>query len=142
MEGQIKIKVLICDDFPPILDVIHQMLKRTPSIEVVGTAEDGIQAVKKTMDLNPDVVLMDFQMPGLNGVDATRLIKMARKDTKVLLLTAESREEVLIPCLQAGASDCLSKPFSPHDLIRTIVSMQRGKRLAKPEGPASMAATA
>src|SRR5437867_4463492 len=125
MEGQTKIRVLVCDDLPLFLDMIGQFLEDEPSIEVVGRAEDGIQAVAKTFDLDPDVVLMDLQMPRLNGVEATRIIKEGRKDTKVLMLTAESGREVVVGCMDAGASGYLARGISPRDLIRAIEVVYR-----------------
>ena len=126
MEEQTKIRVLVCDDIPLILDMIGRFLEEEPSIEVVGRAEDGVQAVAKTFDLDPDVVLMDIQMPRLNGVEATRIIKEARKNTKVLMLTAETGREVLGRCMDAGASGYLVKGVSPRDLIRAIEVVYRG----------------
>ena len=126
MAEQMKIRVLVCDDFPLILDMIGRFLEDEPSIEVVGKAEDGVQAVAKTLDLDPDVVLMDVQMPRLNGVEATRIITEARKNTKVLMLTAETGREVLVRCMDAGASGYLAKGISPRDLIRAIEVVYRG----------------
>jgi two-component system, NarL family, nitrate/nitrite response regulator NarL len=126
MERQTKIRVLICDDFPLILEMIRRFLEDEPSIEVVGMAEDGVQAVAKALDLDPDVVLMDIQMPRLNGVEATRLINEARKNTKVLILTAETEREVLVRCMDAGASGYLAKGASPHELIQAIEVVHRG----------------
>jgi len=126
MAGQTKIRVLVCDDFPIIRDMIGRFLEDEPSIEVVGRAEDGVDAVAKTFDLDPDVVLMDIQMPRLNGVEATRIIKEARRNTKVLMLTAETGKELLVRCMDAGASGYLVKGISPRDLIRAIEVVYRG----------------
>ncbi|GLY42891.1 DNA-binding response regulator [Amycolatopsis sp. NBRC 101858] len=100
--------------------------------EIVGEAEDGAQAVDLARSLSPDVVLMDVQMPGLDGLDATQQIT-ATSDCLVLVLTTFNREDYLFQALQAGASGFLLKNAAPEDLISAVRVVARGDALLAPE---------
>ena len=86
-----KIRILISDDHPVVLAGIKDMLSAEPSFEVVGEARDGGEAVEQARRLGPDVVLMDLQMPKMDGVAATAKIREARPETSVLILTTDLR---------------------------------------------------
>src|SRR6202034_1742132 len=97
-----------------------------PSMEIVGEAEDGREAVSKAQQLRPDVVLMDISMPNLNGFDATARILRANPRIRVLILTMYEEEEVITRCLTAGASGYVLKDAPREDLIHAIGTVNRG----------------
>ncbi|MFG1607850.1 response regulator [Actinoplanes sp. NPDC049265] len=126
------IKILLADDQKLIRGGIRMMLQSQDDFEVVGEAENGAQAVEMVLTLQPDVVLMDVQMPGLDGLEATRQI-VAERDCVVLILTTFNREDYLFRALQAGASGFLLKNAAPEELIGAVRVVARGDALLAPE---------
>ena len=124
MKGHIKI--LLCDDHTLFREGIKAILKDEHSIEIVGEAEDGRQAVAKALELHPDVVLMDIAMPDLSGFDATRRILRANPKAKVLILTMYEEEEVINRCLAAGAAGYVLKDAPRAHLIHAIGVVNNG----------------
>jgi DNA-binding NarL/FixJ family response regulator len=102
------------------------LLERSPGVEVVGEAVNGRQAVHKAMVLHPDVVLMDLHMPDLNGIEATRRIKLADESIKVLILTIYPQRELVDRCKDAGASGYILKDMMSTLLIKAIRVLDRG----------------
>lgn len=129
-----KIRVLICDDHTLFREGIKAILSAERSIEVVGEASDGPQAVEKALRLEPDVALLDVGMPTLNGVEATRRIKRKKKQVKILILTMYQEEELVSRCLEAGASGYVLKEAPPDQLLFAIESVNRGEKYLGP-GP-------
>lgn len=118
------ISVLIADDQALIRIGFKMLLDATPDLRVVGEAEDGIQAVRQTSRLKPDVVLMDVRMPGLDGIEATRRI-VGEGDARVLILTTFDLDEYAFEGLRAGASGFLLKdtlPAALYDAIRAVAA--------------------
>ena len=120
------IKVLLCDDHTLFREGIKAILKDEHSIEIVGEAEDGRQAVAKALELHPDVVLMDIAMPDLSGFDATRRILHANPKAKVIVLTMYEEEEVINRCLAAGAAGYVLKDAPRTHLIHAIDVVNKG----------------
>ena len=104
-----------------------RLLSETDGIEVVGEAENGLEAVQKVQQLKPDIVLMDIGMPVMNGMDATRQIRQRTKDVKVLMLTVHDNEEYLFQAFQAGASGYLLKSAAGSELMTAIDVVSRGE---------------
>lgn len=127
-----KIRVLICDDHTLFREGIKAILRDEPSIEIVGEADNGRQAVEKATHLYPDVVLMDIAMPDLSGFEATRRIKQAEKSIKVLILTMYDEEELIARCLDAGASGYILKDAPAAQLIYAIDTVHRGGKYLSP----------
>jgi two-component system response regulator NreC len=121
-----RIKVLLCDDHTLFREGIKAILKDEPSIEIVGEAADGRQAVAKALQLHPDVVLMDIAMPDLSGFDATRRILQGNAKAKVIILTMYEEEEVINRCLGAGASGYVLKDAPRAHLIHAIDVVNKG----------------
>ena len=121
-----RIKVLLCDDHTLFREGIKAILKDEASIEIVGEAADGRQAVAKALQLRPDVVLMDIAMPDLSGFDATRRILQANAKAKVLILTMYEEEEVINRCLTAGAVGYVLKDAARAHLIHAIDVVHNG----------------
>ena len=121
-----KTSVLLCDDHTLFREGIKAILRDEPSIEIVGEADNGRQAVSRAKELHPDVVLMDISMPDLNGFEATARILRANPKIKVLILTMYEEEEVITRCLTAGAAGYVLKDAPRGDLIHSIDVVRRG----------------
>jgi len=121
-----KIKVLLADDHAILRAGLNMLLNAESDMEVVGEAEDGLAAIQKVEELNPDVVLMDITMPGLNGLRATKEIIQAHPDVKVLVLTVHDDEGYLRQFLRAGASGYVVKKAVDTELTAAIRAVYRG----------------
>jgi DNA-binding NarL/FixJ family response regulator len=126
------IRVLLCDDHTLFREGIKAILKDEPSIEIVGEAADGRQAVALALELHPDVVLMDIAMPEMSGFDATRRIVQSSAKSKVLILTMYEEEEVINRCLSAGASGYVLKDAPRAYLIHAIDVVNKGGQYMSP----------
>ena len=121
-----RIKVLLCDDHTLFREGIKAIIRDEPSIEIVGEAEDGREAVNQAHELRPDVVLMDIAMPDLSGFEATKRIVQANPKIKVIILTMYEEEEVINRCLGAGASGYVLKDAPRAHLIHAIDVVNKG----------------
>ncbi|MBI9043675.1 MAG: response regulator transcription factor [Anaerolineaceae bacterium] len=115
-----EIKVLIADDQRLVRDGISSLLDIQPDIHVVSTAINGKDAIHKANKLKPDVILMDVQMPELDGISAVRKIKNKQTDCQILMLTTFDDEEYIIKSLVAGASGYLLKDIPASDLAQAV----------------------
>ncbi|GAA2464836.1 response regulator [Agromyces soli] len=128
------IRVLVVDDQSLVRAGFRTILDSEPGIEVVGEAEDGELAVARTLELAPDVVCMDVQMPNVDGLEATRrLTADPRVEAAVLVLTTFDREDYLFAALEAGASGFLLKNSSPERLIDAVQVLAGGEALLAPD---------
>ncbi len=126
-------RVLIVDDHPLFRAGVRQRLGEMSAVlEVIGEAGDGREAVDIVGRSDPDVVLMDLAMPGLNGIEATRLIKSGHPRTAVLILTAYDDDEYVAAILAAGAAGYLLKTVQVDDLARGIVDVFNGEEVLDP----------
>ncbi len=127
-----KIKVLLAEDHTIVRKGLRALLDKEIGIEVIGEAEDGREAIRKAEELQPDVVVMDIAMPGLNGLEATRRIKKSFPEMKILMLTMHVNEEYVLQTLRYGASGYLVKKAAPSDLISAIQAIYRGESFLSP----------
>jgi DNA-binding NarL/FixJ family response regulator len=128
-----SIKVLLVDDQAMVRAGIHMILEAENDIRVVGEAEDGAKAVASAHKLKPDVVLMDIQMPLLNGLEATRqIIQTAGNTCRILILTTFERDDYVFEALRAGASGFILKNAPPEDLIAAVHVVAEGNALLAP----------
>ena len=116
-------KVMLVDDHPLFMEGLQYVLK-THGIEVAGTAKTGQEALLKARVLNPDIIIMDIQMPGLSGLDALRLIKAEMPQIKVVMLTISEDDEDLFQAVKFGASGYLLKNTNANELINTISALE------------------
>ncbi|MGI8808456.1 MAG: response regulator [Acidimicrobiales bacterium] len=123
--GPPALRVLIADDHPVFRDGLRLVLQSATGVELVGEATTGSEAVRAAAELEPDVVVMDLQMPGISGIEATRQILAARPDTAVVVLTMLDEDESIMSALQAGARGYLLKESSPDDIVRAVLSVAR-----------------
>lgn len=122
-----KIRVLLADDHAILRSGVRLLLEAEPNIEVVGEALDGNQALALVEQLNPDVVLMDIAMPGMDGLEATRRLKAQWPEVAVLVLTMHRSEEYFFEMLKLGASGYLLKGAQPEELINAVQTVARGE---------------
>jgi NarL family two-component system response regulator LiaR len=130
--GDRPIRVLLVDDHAVVRKGLRALLDRESSFEVTGEAEDGEQAVRAADRLRPDVILMDLEMPGIGGIEATRRISETHPDTKVVVLTSHASEEDVFPALKAGALGYLLKHAAPEDVLQAIRQAYRGETVLHP----------
>lgn len=126
------IRVLICDDQPVVCEGLRAILGTAASIEVVGVAHDGQQAVAEAGRLYPDLVLMDLSMPGHNGIAATRTIRTQFPSVRVLVLTTFEADEWLFDAIRAGAAGYLLKGSTRDELVSAIEGTVQGKTFVDP----------
>jgi DNA-binding NarL/FixJ family response regulator len=126
------IRTLLAEDHALVRDGLARLLAGTEDIEVVGAAADGAEAVDLAISLEPDVVLMDLSMPGMDGIEATRLIAEAL-DAQVVVLTSFSDRDRILQALDAGAIGYLLKDAEPDELIRGIRAAARGESPLAPK---------
>jgi DNA-binding NarL/FixJ family response regulator len=119
-------RVLLVDDHALFLDGLKNLLALN-GVQVVGTARNGLEAFEKTLQLRPDIVLMDIRMPGCDGITATRLIKAERPEVKVVMLTTSSEEPDLLEAVKSGASGYLLKSLEAGPFLSYLQAVERGE---------------
>lgn len=127
------VRVLIVDDHRIVLEGLAALLDSVDGIEVVGEATSGEQAVALAGTANPDVVLMDVDMPGIGGVEATRRIRATHPGVAILMLTMYGEDQFVFAALRAGARGYLLKGAQQDDVIRTIGAVARGDAVFGPD---------
>ena len=127
-----RIKVLLAEDHVVVRESIRQSLENESNIDVVGEANNGLEAVEMTRRLNPDVILMDISMPELNGIEATKEIKAFKAGIKILILTAYDYEQYIFSLLEAGAAGYLLKDVSSRELVTAINTVNKGDVVLHP----------
>ncbi len=126
-------RILLVDDHPLVRRALRDILDKEPDFTVVGEAADGRQAIQMTQEHQPDIVIMDISMPVLNGVEATKQIKVSSPLTSVLILTVHTDLETIFSILQAGASGYLVKSIFGPEVIHTIRAVMDGDMVLSPE---------
>jgi DNA-binding NarL/FixJ family response regulator len=124
--------ILLVDDQPMLRMGYRMVLDAQPDLRVVGEAQDGLQAVERTATLEPDVVLMDVRMPGLDGVQATERIVATGSPSRIIILTTFDLDEYAYGALRAGASGFLLKDAPPQDLLSAIRAVATGDAVVAP----------
>ena len=126
------IRVLIADDHKVVADGISLLLKAHSDIEVVDQVRSGREAVRRTVESHPDVVLMDSDMPDMNGIEATRLIRERCPDARVLMLSVHADPLHIVRALRAGACGYVPKSSAGSDVVAAIRAVHAGKRYLHP----------
>ena len=121
------IKLLLVDDHAVVRSGLRMLLEAHTDLLIVGEAENGRQALEKVKTLQPDVILMDVQMPDMNGIEATQQIKALRPHSNILALTMYEDDEYFFAMLKAGASGYVPKRAAPDELISAIRTVSRGE---------------
>lgn len=132
MNGQ-SIQVMIVDDHTMVRKGLKILLEEVEGIDVIGEAPNGMKALELVEPLNPDVILMDLSMPGMDGIDVIRNIIAIRPDQRIIVLTAHLEDERFIQAIQAGAQGCLGKNIYPEELIQSIQNVHAGRPSLDPK---------
>jgi DNA-binding NarL/FixJ family response regulator len=122
-----EIRVLLADDHAVVRSGLRMLLESQDDITIVGEAQNGRQAVERVQTLRPDVVLMDIEMPDMNGIEATKAIKTAVPGTAVLALTMYEDDQYFFEMLHAGAAGYIPKRAAPDELVSAIRAAGRGE---------------
>ncbi len=133
-----KIKILIVDDHAILRDGVRALLGLDENLEIVGEACEGKDAVEKTDNLSPDVVVMDIGMPGMDGLEATRRITKNHPNSKVLVLTQHDNKEYVLSTVKSGAAGYIPKRALGSDLVNAIYAVHRGDSFLYPSAAAAL----
>ncbi len=128
-----KISVLIVDDHGMVRQGLRTYLELLDDINIVGEAENGIEAVEQVRQHQPDIVLMDLVMPEMNGIEATRQVLAISTETKVIVLTSFSEDDLVFPAIEAGATGYLLKDVDPAALHQAIRAVHEGEVQLHPD---------
>jgi DNA-binding NarL/FixJ family response regulator len=120
------VTVLIADDHPVFRDGLASLLATQPAVQVVGTAADGAEAVRRAVELAPDVVVMDLQMPELNGIEATRQLAAEAPKCRVLVFTMGEEDGTVLAAMRAGARGYLVKGAGQEEVAKAIATVHAG----------------
>lgn len=126
------IRILIADDHPIVRDGLVAALEAEPDLVVVGEAGTGDEAVSRALALRPDVILMDLEMPGLDGVEAIRALRANNPDARVIVFTAFDTDERILSAVRAGAQGYLLKGVSREEIARAVRVVHGGGSLLQP----------
>ena len=127
-----KTRVLVCDDHELFRDGVKAILRDEPSIEVTGEARDGREAVDLALRLKPDVVLMDLEMPALNGIEVTRRIHQAEPRVRVLMLTMYGEEDMFNAAMDLGVKAYVVKESAADDILAALERVYQGETFISP----------
>ncbi len=127
-----KIKIVIVDDHPLVREGVRKILELEPNFQVVAEAEDGQKAIAMSRRHLPDVVLIDINLPVLNGIEATKIIRRELPQTYVLALTIHNEEEYIIELLRSGASGYVLKDVQAEDLVKAVYQVAQGYQIIHP----------
>lgn len=120
--------VLLVEDFGPFRAYVSTLLREKPGFQVVSEASDGLEAVRRARELNPDLILMDIGLPGLNGIEAARQIRELALRSRIVFLTQEGTTEVVEEALSSGALGYVHKPRAGSDLFPAVAAVLEGKQ--------------
>jgi len=121
------VRVLVVEDFTPFRQFVLSTLAKMRDLEVVGEASDGLEAVQKAVELQPDLILLDIGLPSLNGIGAARQIRKLVAESKIIFLTQESSADVAQEALQLGAAGYVVKSKAGSELLIAVEAVLLGK---------------
>jgi DNA-binding NarL/FixJ family response regulator len=127
------IRILICDDHEVVRKGLALVLRQEPDIEIVGEAQDGDEALAKASNLQPDLVLLDWKMPGMDGITTARAIRQGTPKIRILMLSGAPIEDSVLDSLDAGVDGFVHKAISPSNLALAIRVVAGGQSYLDPE---------
>jgi two-component system, NarL family, nitrate/nitrite response regulator NarL len=127
IEG-LQVRILVVEDNKAFLDFVTSVLLQEPNLQVVGEVQDGLEAVQRAQRLQPDIVLLDIGLPGLNGIESARLIHKHVPHSKIVFLSQESSPEVVAEAFSLGARAYVSKAHACNDLPLALKEVLEGRK--------------
>jgi DNA-binding NarL/FixJ family response regulator len=121
------IQIVLADDHPLVRRGIRNLIRNAPDIEVIGEASNGPEALRMVEELTPDVLLLDMEMPGLNGVEVTRRLRVIKPSVRILVLSTYTDKQYILGALASGAAGYLTKEEAIQTLIRAIRQVASGQ---------------
>ncbi len=127
-----SIRIVIADDHPIVRQGLATVLSQEEDLEVVGQAANGLEAVAQARELRPDIILMDLQMPKMDGVEAIQEIKMETSDIGIIILTTYDTDDYIFRGIEAGARGYLLKDSPPEEVLKAIHTVHKGESMIQP----------
>lgn len=125
--SEVKVRIVLADDHPGVRAGIRYLLDRDPRIEVVGEADNGVSAIELVNTLEPDILLLDIEMPALNGVEVAKRLNQSETEVQILALSSYNEQEYILGMLNNGAAGYLIKDEAPELLIEAVLSISEGE---------------
>lgn len=122
------VRVLVVDDYEPFRRFVCSTLKQRRDLQVIGEASDGLEAVRKAEEMQPDLIVLDLGLPGLNGIEAARRIRKLSPESKIVFVTQESSADVMQEALNLGAPGYVVKAYASRDLVAAVDAVCQGKQ--------------
>jgi len=122
------VRILVVDDFLPYRQFVSSILQERPGWQVTGEASDGLEAVQRAEELQPDLILLDIGLPKLNGIEAAGRIRNLAPQSKILFVSQESSADVVEEALRLGARGYILKAYAQRDLLAAVEAVLEGKR--------------
>jgi len=123
-----SIRVLVVDDFEPFRRFVCSNLEQRPDLQVIGVALDGLEAVRKVQELQPDLILLDIGLPTLNGIEVARRIRKFAPESKIIFVSQESSADVVQEALSLGMCGYLAKSQAQSDLLAAVDAVLEGRQ--------------
>lgn len=128
-----SVRVLVVEDFEPFRRFLCSKLGESPQLLVIGEASDGLDALHKAEELQPDLVLLDIGLPKMNGIETCRKLRKLAPESKIIFVTQESSADVVQAALSAGANGYVLKTFAPRDLMAAVDAVVLGEQFGSQE---------
>ena len=128
-----KIRLLLADDHPMLLEGLASSLSRQTEFEIIGQARNGVEALEKARELLPDVFLLDIKMPGRTGFEITEILAREKSRIKILILSVYDESEYVLRLLRSGACGYLLKSAAPEEVVRAVFEVHKGGSYCSPE---------
>jgi len=132
-QGVSAIRVLVVEDFEPFRRFLRSKLAENLKLRVIDEASDGLEAVHKAEELQPDLVLLDIGLPKMNGIETCRKLRKLAPESKIIFVTQESSADVVQAALSAGANGYVLKTFAPRDLMAAVDAVVLGEQFGSQE---------
>lgn len=126
------ITIILADDHEVVRLGLRALLENEPDLQIIGEASDGLQTVNLVKDLNPDVLILDLMMPGINGIEVTQQVKKSSPKTHVIILSMYSNEAYVLETLRKGAEGYVLKDSTGSDLVKAVREVMAGRRYLSP----------
>lgn len=127
-----RVRILLADDHALFREGLAGIINSQPDMQVIGEADDGLEALVKARELKPDLILMDVQMPGMDGLEATRQIKSGLPDSKIIMLTIRDDDAMLFEALKNGAQGYLLKDIHSTEMLKMMRNAIKGEAALSP----------